>query len=106
MKPTRFLLFALILIALLTGCAAPRNAIEDTARAQMTADGFTDAAITQVSEGEAATRGADELHCVATDATTSTGLPYLVLVWRSGSDWQSEAMTEGYYEWDLYGCPR
>lgn len=96
-------------LLLLTACSGSGGAspVEDAARAQMAADGFADAAITSTVEGDAATRGADELYCVATDATTQNGeLPYLLLVYRQGDEWQAAPLQEGYYEWDLYGCPR
>jgi hypothetical protein len=44
---------------------------------------------------------------VATDVTTQDGqLPYLLVVWRIGDEWQARQLPEGYYEWDLQGCPR
>ncbi|GEM_PF-622631 len=81
--------------------------VEAAALERMAADGFADATITNMVEGNPAVRGADELYCVATDATTQNGqLPYLLVVWRIGDQWQAAQLTEGYYEWDLQGCPR
>lgn len=103
-------LIGLLLIAaavLLAACASPESPVEQTAQAKMQADGFADAAITSTSEGNPDVRGADELYCVATDATTQNGeLPYLLVVWRTGDTWQAEQLMEGYYEWDLQGCSR
>lgn len=92
--------------ALLAACGQP-NPVEGAAREAMQADGLAGAAITDVVEGDPAVRGADELYCVATDATTQNGeLPYLLVVWRTGQQWQAQPLLEGYYEWDLQGCPR
>ncbi|MCI0353060.1 MAG: hypothetical protein L0Z53_26875 [Acidobacteriales bacterium] len=106
----RLLLGAAATLAILSACASSETGeskAREVAQQQMTADNFADAAITDVVEGDAASQGADELYCVATDATTQNGeLPYLLLVWREGSEWQVLPMAEGYYEWDLYGCPR
>jgi hypothetical protein len=104
-------LFAAVgLSVLLTACApaaSSQDQAEETARQQMTDDGFTDAQITDIVEGDPAVVGADELYCVATDASTQNGeLPYLLVVWRDGDTWQARQLPEGYYEWDLQGCPR
>jgi len=106
MKKTQVLI-ALLLAALLAACGSPGSPAENTARQVMEADGFGGAAITAITEGDPATRGADELYCVATDATSQNGeLPYLLVVWRVGDSWEGVQLLEGYYEWDLQGCPR
>ncbi|HLV44133.1 MAG TPA: hypothetical protein VKY39_04205 [Aggregatilineales bacterium] len=106
----RVLTIMLLIAALLAACggaAGEASPPEQTARQMMQADGLGDAEITGVVEGDPAVRGADELYCVATDATTQNGeLPYLLVVWQSGGQWQAQQLMEGYYEWDLQGCPR
>lgn len=106
MKPTVLMMIALLV--LLTACSAGgASPVEEAAQARMAEDGFAEAAITSTVEGDPAARGADELYCVATDATTQNGeLPYLLVVYRQGEAWQAHQLEEGYYEWDLYGCPR
>ena len=96
------------LLLLLTACGpatSPEDAAEAAARQQMTADGLADARITDIVEGDPAVVGADELYCVATDASNGD-LPYLLVVWGTDGDWQTRQLMEGYYEWDLQGCPR
>ncbi len=101
------ILLILLVIALLTACGPSESPAESIARQIMDRDGYTNAKITKVVEGDAATHGADELYCVATDATTQNGeLPYLMVVWRNGDAWDGMQLIEGYYEWDLQGCPR
>lgn len=100
-------LLVVMVAVLLAACASPESPVEQTARDKMQADGFAGAEITTTSEGNPDVRGADELYCVATDATTQNGeLPYLLVVWRTGDTWQAEQLMEGYYEWDLQGCTR
>jgi hypothetical protein len=103
-----FLLISVLL--LITSCSSAKSGnatVESTAKEQMAADGFADAAITTTVKGDPGVRGADELYCVATDATTQNGeLPYLLVVWRSGDSWSATQLLDGYYEWDLQGCPR
>lgn len=110
MKSTHPLIIALFAALLMVGCNAGANEpseIATAARAVMSADGFADAEITSIVEGDAAVRGADELYCIATEATTQNGeLPYLVVVWRTGDTWDGAQLLEGYYDWDLQGCPR
>jgi hypothetical protein len=106
----RLLLAAIAAMLVLAACASGDTGeaqVREVAQEQMNDDGFSDAAITDVTAGDSASQGADELYCVATDATTQNGeLPYLLLVWREGTEWKTQTMTEGYYEWDLYGCDR
>jgi hypothetical protein len=98
---------ALIMLAACSSGASGADKAKEVAQSQMAKDGFANAAITDVAKGDATAQGADELYCVATDATTENGeLPYLLLVWRDGSDWQVKQLAEGYYDWDLQGCPR
>jgi hypothetical protein len=99
---------AVSLIILLTACTptiSSEDAAEAAARQQMSDDGFADAQITDIVEGDPAVVGADELYCVATDASNGD-LPYLLVVWSRGDSWQARQLMEGYYEWDLQGCPR
>jgi hypothetical protein len=105
----RFLTFALLALFLLAACGGGQTAdpAREAALSQMAADGQSDAEITDMVEGDPAVRGADELYCVATDATTQNGeLPYLLVVWQASGEWQAAQLMEGYYEWDLQGCPR
>lgn len=105
MKARRVFLFLLV-AALLAACESS-SMVEAAARQIMDRDGYANAQITKVVEGDAATHGADELYCVATDATTQNGeLPYLLVVWRVGDTWDGMQLIEGYYEWDLQGCSR
>ncbi len=104
------LLLLSLLIILVTACSTGGSGnatVESTAMEQMAADGFSDATITSTVKGDPGVRGADELYCVATDATTQSGeLPYLLVVWHTGDTWQAAQLLDGYYEWDLQGCPR
>src|SRR5574340_635805 len=110
MKQTTVLLLIVLLSIVLTACSSnndSRSQVEAKAREIMTADGFGDAQITNIVAGDPASRGADELYCVATNATTQNGeLPYLLVIWRTGSTWDGAQLAEGYYDWDLNGCPR
>lgn len=70
-------------------------------------NGFAEASVTDVVEGDPATVGADAIFCVATDATDdASGLPFLVIVEEADGALSASQMAEGYYEWDLYACPR
>lgn len=102
------LLGVLLVLMLLTACSGGgADVVVQAATQYMLSDGLVDASITDVVEGDPATHGADELYCIATDATRSdNGLPYLLVVTRTGSEWQTEPLIEGYYDWDLQGCPR
>lgn len=107
MKKTLLLISVLLLITSCSDAKSGNAIVESTAKEQMTADGFSDAAITSMVNGDPGVRGADELYCVATDATTQNGeLPYLLVVWRTGDTWSAAQLLDGYYEWDLQGCPR
>lgn len=65
------------------------------------------AQITRVVGGDKKYRKADDLWCIETDANTTNGqLPYLLAVWRKDGKWDGAELTDGWYEWDLYGCPR
>ncbi len=106
----RYLLVAAVIVCSLSACSSRTvgsDPVEAAAREVMRADGLADAAITQIVEGDPGVRGADALYCVATDATINDGqLPYLLVVWRRGESWEAAHLPEGYYEWDLQGCPR
>ncbi len=94
-------------LLVLGACGGTQDPVRQTAREFMEGDGMAEAAITQIVEGDPNVRGADELYCVATDASTQGGeLPYLLVVWRTGDGWHAAPLQEGYYEWDLQGCPR
>ncbi|MEP7289563.1 MAG: hypothetical protein ABI947_27760 [Chloroflexota bacterium] len=62
--------------------------------------------ITKVVTGNPKNYKADALWCVETDATLPEGSTYLLMVYRTGSNWTTREMTDGEYEWDLNGCPR
>lgn len=108
MKRPSVLLVQVILIPMLAACSSGggTDRVEETATQFMAADGFADAQITDIVEGDPATvPGADELYCVRTDATSpGTELPYLVLVWRGGETWKASQLEEGDYDWQLHGC--
>lgn len=106
MKSRLFLVLGLSVILL--GCGpSSQQAVERAARATMQIEGFGSANITRIVPGKPAARGAQELYCVATDATSpQTQLPYLLVVWRANDSWQAASLPEGYYEWDLQGCAR
>lgn len=104
-KLAKMLILAVAALAVLAACGGGADPVQETAQAKMEADGVGDAAIVDVVEGDPSVRGAEELYCVATDATTSD-LPYLLVVYNTGEEWQAEQMFEGFYEWDLNGCPR
>ena len=103
----KVILIAALVVALAAcGGESTPGPVEEAARQQITADGL-EATITDVIEGDATAFGTAELYCVATDATNpDTELPYLIAVYGEEGDYETVAMAEGYYEWDLYGCPR
>ena len=58
-------------------------------------------------KGDPKTHNADELWCVQTDQNAVGGnLPFLLVVWRTGTTWQGDQLYEGFYDWDAQGCPR
>ncbi len=98
----------LIILAALSGC---QTAAPDDPRAYaqklMQDTGQASAKITNVVSGDKKYKRADALWCIATDASTQDGqIPYLLAVWRTGDKWDGTVLEQGYYEWDLYGCPR
>jgi hypothetical protein len=104
MRNVILILITLILAA--CGGESTPGPVTEAAQEQIAADGI-DATITDVMEGDPTAFGTDELYCVATDGTNpNTQLPYLVAVYGEAGSYESVAMAEGYYEWDLYGCPR
>jgi hypothetical protein len=99
---------AIILLVLffLTACQSDSDP-KSYARQLMHDAGKDSAKITKVVGGDKKYRQADDLWCIATDASSSDGqVPYLLAVWRKTGKWDGAELTEGYYEWDLYGCPR
>ncbi len=106
-----FLLATITVLAALTltacGGGSAAQTPEEAALAFAAEDGLEGATITDTAEGDPITVGADAVYCIATDATDAvSGLPYLVVVAQTGDDLTASQMTEGFYEWDLYGCPR
>ncbi len=102
-----FLSFVIIL-AVLSGCQGA-SADDPRAYAQklMQQTGEASAKITNVVSGNQKYQRADALWCIATDASTQDGqIPYLLAIWRTGDKWDGTVLEQGYYEWDLYGCPR
>lgn len=102
---------AITVLMILTACgggsADEASGPEATALEYAASSGFDGATITDTAEGDPATLGADAVYCIATDATDdATGLPYLIVVQQNGDELQASQMAEGFYEWDLYGCPR
>ncbi len=98
----------LIILTALSGCQA---AASDDPRAYaqklMQDSGQASAKITNVVSGNQKYKRADALWCIATDTSTQDGqVPYLLAVWRTGGKWDGTVLEQGYYEWDLYGCPR
>jgi hypothetical protein len=97
------------LFVLLAACQPSQPADPRTLAQQfLDAQGRSDANITQVLKGNnPAQRDADELWCIETDALADDGqTPYLMVVWRKGSTWETAFLAEGEYAWDLHGCPR
>jgi hypothetical protein len=63
--------------------------------------------ITEIVAGNSKYRNADQLWCIETDANSEDGqIPYLLAVWYKGGTWNGEEITDGFYQWDLYGCAR
>ncbi len=104
----RTLLLMTLALLVLTACQSGDSNDPKAFALKLMKDGGKDSAkITKVVNGDKKYREADELWCVATDATSADGqIPYLLAVWRKGGKWEGAEMPEGYYEWDLYGCPR
>lgn len=102
------LLFTLAALLILAACqSGESNDPKVFARQLMKDAGKDTARITNVVSGDEKYRQADALWCVATDSTSADGqVPYLLAVWRKSGKWEGAEMAEGYYEWDLYGCPR
>jgi hypothetical protein len=100
------LIGALIVTAACQSGSADPNDPKVHARKLMQESGRDSAKITNVVSGDKKYRQADELWCVATDLTSPDGqVPYLLAVWRKGGKWEGAELTEGYYEWELHGCP-
>ncbi len=100
------LLSCLIILAILSSCQAPDDP-RAYAQKLMQDSGQAAAKITNVVNGNQKYKRADALWCVATDASTQEGqIPFLMAVWRTGDKWAGKVLEQGYYEWDLYGCPR
>jgi hypothetical protein len=102
-----FLLTLLVVTALSACQSAESNDPKVFARKIMHDAGQDSAKITKVVSGDKKYRQADELWCIATDASLEDGqVPYLLAVWRKAGQWDGAQLTEGYYEWDLAGCPQ
>jgi hypothetical protein len=104
----RLLLVTVLALLALSACQSGDSNDPKAFALKLMRDGGKDSAkITKIVSGDKKYRKADELWCVATDATSADGqIPYLLAVWRKDGKWEGAEMPEGYYEWDLYGCPR
>ncbi len=102
------ILIVLTAVLVLSACqSADSNDPKVFAQKLMHDAGKDNAKITKVVSGDKKYRNADELWCIATDASSSDGqVPYLLAVWRKAGNWDGAELAEGYYEWDLAGCPR
>ncbi len=102
------LLSGLIILVVLVGCQAAASDDPRTYAQKLMQDtGQPSAKITNVVAGNQKYRRADALWCIATDTSSQDGqIPYLLAVWRTGNKWDGTVLEQGYYEWDLYGCPR
>ena len=104
----RTLILTIMALLVLAACQAANSNDPKTFALKLMHDAGKDSAkITNIVSGDKRYRKADDLWCVATDLTSADGqIPYLLAVWRTGDKWDGAEMPEGYYEWDLYGCPR
>lgn len=64
--------------------------------------------VTQVLQGAVTNKpGASQLWCIETDGKAADGMTTLLfIVTEQGGKWTGEELTDGEYQWDLYGCPR
>src|SRR5262245_15703077 len=106
--PMRLPIYMILLFVLVMLAACQTDNDPKTYARQLMHDAGRDSAkITKVVIGDKKYRHADDLWCIATDASSSDGqVPYLLAVWRKDGKWDGAELAEGYYEWDLYGCPR
>jgi hypothetical protein len=104
----RSMIALMLAVLTLASCSAPVSNDPKPFVQQLMHDAGKDSAkITNVVEGNSKYRQADALWCVATDLMLEDGqIPYLLAVWRKGDKWEGNQLEQGYYEWDLYGCPR
>ncbi len=98
----------LMILSVVTACQNSSSGDPKTfAQKLMHNAGRDTAKITAVVSGNKKYKRADELWCIATDASSQDGqVPYLLAVWRTADQWDGTELEQGYYEWDLYGCPR
>jgi len=99
----------LLTLFALTACSAASNEPTDPKvyAQQIIQKAGKNAKITKVVTGDKKYRKADDLWCVETDANSQDGqIPYLLAVWRKDNKWDGTELADGWYEWDLYGCPR
>jgi protein involved in ribonucleotide reduction len=109
MRKSAFLIpVILMILSVLAACQNSASGDPRTFAQKLMHDAGQDTAkITNVVSGDKKYRRADELWCIATDASSQDGqVPYLLAVWRTGDKWDGTELAQGYYEWDLYGCPR
>lgn len=107
MRKLLSVLTLILLSVFLSGCSSGEAAARRTAKELIEASNNYEARIIRVVEGDPAVRDAGDLYCVETDAINPvSGLPFLLVVWRIDDTWEGAVMSEGYYEWDLQGCPR
>ena len=98
---------AVILLMIATvSCQSVSTDPSAVVRKWLDAAGKSTVKITQIVSGNPQNEKADALWCVETDATAADGQRYLLLVYNTGTNWVTQEMTDGEYEWDLNGCPR
>ncbi len=100
----RIPLFVLLFLVF-TACQSASTSPADYAQQWLGNNGKKDVKVTKVVAGNPKRYKADELYCVATNATTAANQTYLIAIWRTGSTWSGTEITNGEYEWDLDGCP-
>jgi hypothetical protein len=92
---------------ILTACQSSAPSDPNTVvRQWLDSNGKQSVKVTKVVTGNPKNYKADELWCVETDSQTPDGLSYLLMAYRTGSNWTTREMSDGEYEWDLNGCPR
>ena len=108
MRPFFVTLLTTVLLWSCSGCGS--SSADDPkvyAQTLIHSAGEDGAKITNVVTGNNKYRNADALWCLATDRSSQDGqIPLLLAVWRKGDQWSGNVLEDGYYEWDLYGCPR
>lgn len=80
----------------------------EVASARIVKESGSSANVTRVLKGDVKNKpGATELWCVETDGKAADGISTrLFIAFRQDNKWAGEELTDGEYQWDLYGCPR